>query len=91
MKNNLDMNRIRVHSDHRMRSRLFIQFIAEIYMREVRICIRKSDSCKKLTHNQIASHIKAIYKINFRGKYKDVYPELSKQQRDILEALNIAH
>jgi len=89
MKNNLDMRRIRVHTDDRMRSRLFIQFIAEIYMREIRVCIRSSESCKKLTRKQIFSHIKTIHKVKFKGRYKDVYPELSKLQREILDALNV--
>jgi transposase len=89
MKNNLDMKRIRVHSDARMRSRLFIQFIAEIFMREIRVCMRSSETCKKLTRKQIFSHIKTICKVKFEGRYKDVYPELSRQQRDILEALNV--
>jgi transposase len=89
MKNNLDMKRIRVQSDARMRSRLFIQFIAEIYMREIRVCIRSSKTCKKLTRKQVFSHIKTIYKVKFKGKCRDVYPELSKQQRDILDVLNV--
>jgi transposase len=89
MKNDLDMKRIRVQTDARMKSRLFIQFIAEIYMREVRVCIRKSDACKKLTRKQIFSHIKTIYKVKFKGRYKDVYPELSKHQREILCALGV--
>ena len=90
MKNNLDMKRIRVQTDARMRSRLFIQFIAEIYMREIRVCTRSSETCKKLTRKQFFSHIRTIYKVEFKGKYRDVYPELSKQQRDILEALNVS-
>ena len=90
MKNNLDMKRIRVQTDSRMRSRLFIQFIAEIYMREIRVCIRDSETCKKLTRKQVFSHIKTIYKVEFKGKCRDVYPELSKQQREILNALNIS-
>jgi transposase len=90
MKNNLDMKRIRVQSDARMKSRLFIQFIAEIFMREIRVCLRSSESCKKLTRKQIFSHIKTICKIKFKGRYKDVYPELSKQQREILEVLNVS-
>jgi len=89
MKNAIDMKRIRVHTDVRMRARLFIQFIAEIYMREIRVCIRASETCKKLTRKQVFSHIKTICKVVFKGKYKDVYPDLSKQQRDILDALNV--
>jgi hypothetical protein len=89
MKNNLDIKRIRVQTDARMKSRLFIQFIAEIYMREIRVCIRGSETCKKLTRKQVFSHIKTIYKVVFKGKYRDVYPELSRLQREILDALNV--
>jgi len=89
MKNELDMKRIRVQTDTRMKSRLFIQFIAEIYMREIRVCIRNSKTCEKLTKKQIFSHIKTICKVKFKGKYKDIYTELSLQQRNILDALNI--
>jgi transposase len=89
MKNELDMKRIRVHTDGRMAARLFVQFIAEIFMREIRVCMNRSDDCKKLTRRQIFNHIKAIYKVKFKGKYKDVYPTLSKKQRNILIALGI--
>ena len=90
MKNDLDMKRLRVQTDARMTARLFIQFLAEIYMREIRVRIRNSETCKKLTRKQVFSHIKTIYKVKFKGKYRDVYPELSKHQRDILEALNVS-
>jgi hypothetical protein len=90
MKNDLDMRRIRVHTDERMKARLFIQFIAEIYMREIRVRLRGSAECRKMTRKQISAHIKGIYKIKFTGKYKDVCPELSKSQRAILAALGVS-
>jgi len=89
MKNDLDMRRLRVHSDQRMKARLFIQFIAEIYMREIRIRLRDSEECKRMTKRQIFSHLKTIYKIKFKGKYRDIRPSLSKSQRSILQALDI--
>jgi transposase len=89
LKNDLDMRRIRVHTDGRMKARLFIQFIAEIYIREIRVLLRNEEVGRKMTRKQIASHIKGIYKIKFKGKYRDVCPELSKAQRMILEALGI--
>jgi len=89
MKNDLDMRRIRVHTDDRMKARLLIQFVAEIYLREIRVRLRDSDECHKMTRKQISSHIKGIYKIKFVGKYKDICPELSKTQRAMLEALGI--
>jgi transposase len=89
LKNDLDMKRIRVHTDDRMRARLLIQFIAEIILREIRVRLRESEECRKMTRKQIFSHIKGIYKINFKGRYNDVKPELSKSQRVILEALGL--
>jgi transposase len=89
MKNELDMKRIRVQTDDRMRGRLFIQFIAEIYMREIRLRLHESEECQKMTRKQIFSNIKGIYKVKFKGKYRDVQSELSKSQRNILNALNI--
>jgi transposase len=89
MKNTLDMNRIHVHTGNRMRSRLFIQFIAEIFLKEVRNCFRNSETCEKMTRSQFANHMKTITKVKFKGKYRDVYPELTKHQREIVEALGI--
>jgi transposase len=87
LKNDLDMNRIRVHSDGRMCARLLIQFIAHIILREILVRLKESEECKKMTRKQISSCIKTIYKITFKDKHNDVKPELSKSQRAILEAL----
>jgi transposase len=89
LKNDLDMGRIRVHNDARMRARLFIQFIAEIYLREIRVRLKDSEECKKITRTQIFSHLKTIYKVKFKGKYRDVLPRFTKSQRCILNALGI--
>ena len=89
MKNELDMNRIRVHKDNRMRSRLFIQFIAEIFLREIRIQLSKSEACRKMTKAQIFNHIKAISKIQFKETLDEITLQLSKNQRSILQALGI--
>jgi len=68
--------------------RLFVSFVAEIFMREVRVCLRGSKSCSRLSIKQIFSHIKTIYKVRFNGG-EEVFPELSRQQREILKALNV--
>jgi transposase len=89
IKNDLDMKKIRVHTDGRMQARLLIQFIAEIYLREIRVRLRDSEECNKMTKKQVMGHIKGIYKIEFKGRYKPVYPTLTKSQRSILNALKI--
>ena len=88
MKNSLDMKRLRVHTDKRMKARLFIQFLAEIYMREMRIRLAQSVECQKLSHNQIFASIRTMYKIKFKGDCNDVFPELTKTQRAIVNAVD---
>ncbi|MCL2164835.1 MAG: hypothetical protein FWH55_10710 [Oscillospiraceae bacterium] len=89
LKNDLDTRRIGVHTDDRMKARLLIQFISEIYVKEIRTRLRFSSECRMMTRNQISAHINGIYKIKFAGKDRDVCPELSKSQRSILDALGI--
>jgi hypothetical protein len=69
-----------------MNARLFIQFIAEIYMREIRRCLKDSPY-EKLTRKQIFNHIKAIIKIKFKGKYKEIFHTLTKTQEEIVELI----
>jgi transposase len=89
LKNDSDMKRIRARTNGRMSSRLLIQVVAEIILRGIRFKLQKSEERKKLTRKQIFSHIKTICKVTFSSKHKDVMPELSKTQRDILIALGI--
>ena len=89
MKNTLDMRRLHVHTENRMRSRLFIQLIAEIFRCHIRQCLSASASCKKMTQSQFANHLKTMAKTKFAGKYRDVFNPLSKMQRELLEALDI--
>jgi hypothetical protein len=72
-----------------MHARLLIQFIAEIILREIRVNLRDSKECQKMTRRLISANIKSIYKIIFNSRHGDVNPELTKSQRDILSALKI--
>lgn len=89
IKNDSDMKQIGVHTVGRINARLLIQFIAEIILREIRIKLHNSNECKNLTKKQIVSHIEGIHKIVFKGKSKDIKPELTKIQRAILDALGL--
>jgi hypothetical protein len=72
-----------------MKERLFIQFVTEIYLWEIRVRISKCDLCKKLTRQQIFGSIEAMHIIIFKGKRKAFLPKLSKTQGDLLIALNM--
>jgi transposase len=90
LKNDLDMKRIRVHTDARMYGRLLIQFIAQIILRDIRMRLNESKECKKLSKTQITSCLKSIYKITFKDSHAAVKPELSKTQRAVLAALELS-
>jgi transposase len=90
LKNTEDMKRLRVWDGNRMRSRLFIQFIAEIHMRELCTRLRASKECQKLTRSQISNHIKTICKTKFIGKYRDVKQPFTKTQRAIIDAMSLS-
>ena len=53
MKNDLDIKRIRVHTDARMCARLLIQFIDEIILKEIHINVKNLNECNKMTRKQI--------------------------------------
>jgi hypothetical protein len=73
-----------------MTARLLIQFIAQIFLREIRVKIRNSPELQKLSKTQIMYAIKAITKITFKDKNNKIAPELSKTQREIIEALGLS-
>jgi hypothetical protein len=83
------MDGIRIHTNKRMQARLFMQFIAEIYLREIRVRLRDSEECGKMTRKQVMGHIKGICKVEFKGRYEPVCPTLTKSQRSLLNALKI--
>ncbi|MDR0751357.1 MAG: IS1634 family transposase [Christensenellaceae bacterium] len=89
MKNELDMKNLIVHTDENLRARLFVQFLSEIILRELKVTFKNNDLIENLTRKQISGALKGMHKITFANKYKDIYPKATKKQRLILNALNI--
>ncbi|MFN7094256.1 MAG: hypothetical protein ACK4M7_02730, partial [Burkholderiales bacterium] len=90
LKNQLDMKRLRMHSSHSTEARLFIQFIALIYMSALRQVMTSTDLIKKYTVKELLNEISNITKITYSGKHGSIITELSKSQREILQALQIS-
>jgi transposase len=89
LKNQLDMNRLRMHSAESVNGRLFIQFIALIYICALRKEMRKSDLIRKYTVRELLQEMETYTKIKYTGKYGQIFTELTKSQREILDRLNI--
>jgi transposase len=87
LKNQLDMKRLRMHSSVTVDGRLFVQFIALIYMSALRM--RQSGLIKQYTVRELLQEMDTLTKIKYSGKYGHILTEITKPQREILEGLKI--
>lgn len=89
LKNQLDMKRLRMHSSASVNGRLFVQFIALIYMSALRKEMRESGLIKQYTVRELLQEMETLTKIKYSGKYGHIITEMTKPQREILGCLNI--
>lgn len=90
LKNQLDMKRLRMHSSATADGRLFVQFIALIYISALRKEMRKSVLIERYTVRELLEEMDTLTKISYTGKYGHILTEVTKPQREILEHLPIA-
>lgn len=89
LKNQLDMKRLRMHSSATVDGRLFVQFIALIYMSALRREMRKTNLIERYTVRELLQEMDTLTKVNYSGKYGHILTEMTKPQREILKGLNI--
>lgn len=89
LKNQLDMKRLRMQSSKAVDGRLFVQFIALIYMSAIRKELRATKLIEKYTVRGLLAEMETIMKISYSGKYGHIFTEMTKQQQEILQAMKI--
>lgn len=92
LKNELDCERLRVHSSAAMYGRLFIQFIALILLSAIRQVIEeKGSSFSKYatSYRDVLRRVTSYSKIEFKGRYKTLYSTPTKGASLIFEAFEI--
>jgi len=89
LKNQLDMKRLRMHRSASVDGRLFVQFIALIYMSALRREMRKSDLIGQYTVRELLQEMETLTKVKYSGKYGHILTEVTKPQRLILQGLGI--
>jgi transposase len=92
LKNELDCQRIRVHSNSAMYGRLFIQFIALTLLTSIRKVIEeKGSSFSKYakSYRDVLRRVAAFSMVKFKGRYKPVYTTPTKGAGLIFEAFEI--
>ena len=89
LKNQLDMKRLRMHSSASVDGRLFVQFIALIYISALRKEMRKTDLIERYTTRELLQEMETLTKIKYSGRYGHILTEITKPQRQILKDLDI--
>lgn len=89
LKNQLDMKRLRIHSSAAMDGRLFVQFIALIFMSALRKKMRDTGLMEKYTTRELLLEMETLTKVNYSGRYGHILTEITKPQRHIMERLGI--
>lgn len=89
LKNQLDLKRLRIHSSGRMSARIFVQFIALILLSQIQKTTRNQSLSERYSPRLLLGEMESLTKIHYTGKYKDIFSEVSKSQREILEAFSI--
>jgi transposase len=78
-----------MHSSATSDGRLFVQFIALIYISAIRKEMRKSVLIERYTVRELLEEMETLTKVTYSGKYGHILTEVTKPQREILENLEI--
>ena len=91
LKNHLDMKRLRVHTAQAMDSRLFLQFLALIYVSQIRQIAKENDKLKYLSVRDIMEQMETLTQVKYSGRYGKLLTETTPLQRDILDGFEITY
>jgi transposase len=92
LKNQLDMKRLRVHTSPAMDARLFLQFVALIFICKIRMSLQQqTDSdLKYLTVRETMEALESLVKLKCSGRRNPVYSEITELQKKIISAFAFA-
>jgi len=88
LKNELDGNRLRVHSKNNFEGRLFLFFISLIIYAAIDVIMRKNNLYKKYSLNEMIYEFKKIKLLELPDGQK-IISEISKKQKDIFKIFDI--
>jgi transposase len=89
LKNNLDLNRLRVHGETTMRAKVFVGFIALIMLSHIHNIMLKNDLYKKMTKLELIRHMEK-FRVQYIKGGRILFP-ISKIQKTILDAFGVKY
>lgn len=90
LKNDLDMNRLRIHSAQAMDGRLFIQYIAEILLSRIRTVMTDSDELKNHSTQEVLDEMKSVRQVTVDNKRSRIVTALTAFQKRIADAFRLS-
>ncbi len=90
LKNDLDMKRLRIHSNASMEGRIFIQFIALILTAYLKNIMEEHEWTRNHNLQEIFSEMKSLKQVSIEGKRKKLITTPTKRQREIIELYQIS-
>lgn len=78
------MKRLRMHTIETVDGRLFVQFIALIFISALRREMRKSRLIERYIIRELLLEMDLLTKIRYAEKYGQILTEVTKPQREIL-------
>ena len=91
LKNQLDMKRLRVHDSGVMDTRLFLQFLALIFICHIRnTCSgNENEELKNFTVREILEFLEPLVRITYSGHHGAFHTETGPTERKILAAFRV--
>lgn len=88
LKNDLDLHRLRIHSDEAMEGRIFIGFISLIITSYIREKMRVHDIYRKYSFHELMAELKKLKMIVFKDG-KKMLTEITSRQKFIFKAMEL--
>jgi transposase len=89
LKNNLDLNRLRVHGDTTMQAKVFIDFIALIMLNHIHNIMLKKELYKNMTKLELIRYMEK-FRVQYIKSDRILFP-ISRIQKTILDAFGIKY
>jgi transposase len=86
LKDDLDLHRLRIHSDNAMRGKVFIGFIALIIMSHIHVTMAREKLYKKWTLKELLKYLDQLH-LQYISGNRILYP-LTRKQKEIYQAFS---
>ena len=91
MKNDLDMKRLRIHSEAAMYGRIFLQFLAHILVMRIKVVMNEHHGWfKNHVLQEVLDEMKSIREVRMEGCRKSITTTLIKFQSEIAQLFVLA-